>query len=167
MFNWPKWNCNQNKKLLIYTKNASEKTVREMTAFFSRGRWVSWRLFHGFRHEQAHLKGLLALSYPTHGHPNFMRLNIRGALSDVIMSAMVSQITSVSIVYFRLKETSKIRSLTFVWRIHRWPVNSPLKGPETRKMFIFDDVIMLDYILRMRRNSRVIWGGPFCKYEIT
>ena len=26
--------------------------------------------------------------------------------------------------------------------IHRWPVNSPHKGPVTRKMFPFDDVIM-------------------------
>ena len=72
------------------------------------------------------------------------------------MSVMVSQITSVLVVYFRLKKTSKFRSLTFVWRIHRWPVNSPLKGPVTRKVFIFDDVIMLDYILRMRRNSPIL-----------
>ena len=27
--------------------------------------------------------------------------------------------------------------------IHRWSVNSPLKGPVTRKLFPFDDVIML------------------------
>ena len=27
--------------------------------------------------------------------------------------------------------------------IHQWPVNSPHKGPVTRKMFLFDDVIML------------------------
>ena len=33
-------------------------------------------------------------------------------------------------------------SLTFVQGIHRWPVNSPHKGPVTRKMFSFDDVIM-------------------------
>ena len=26
-------------------------------------------------------------------------------------------------------------SLAFVWGIHRWPVNSPHKGPVTRKMF--------------------------------
>ena len=26
--------------------------------------------------------------------------------------------------------------------IHRWPLNSPLKGPVTRKMFPFDDVII-------------------------
>ena len=33
-------------------------------------------------------------------------------------------------------------SLAFVWRIERWPVNSPHKGPMMRKMFPFDDVIM-------------------------
>ena len=39
----------------------------------------------------------------------------------------------------RSKRTSK---LAFVRGIHRWPVNSPPKGPVTRKMFQFDDVIM-------------------------
>ena len=29
-----------------------------------------------------------------------------------------------------------------LWGIHRWSVNSPHKGPVTRKMFPFDDVIM-------------------------
>ena len=33
-------------------------------------------------------------------------------------------------------------SLTFVRGIHQWPVNSPHKGPVTRKIFPFDDVIM-------------------------
>ena len=33
-------------------------------------------------------------------------------------------------------------SLAFVWGIHRWPLNSPHKGPVARKMFPFDDVIM-------------------------
>ena len=33
-------------------------------------------------------------------------------------------------------------SLAFVRGIHRWPVNSLHKGPVTRKMFPFDDVIM-------------------------
>ena len=33
-------------------------------------------------------------------------------------------------------------SLAFVRGIHRWPENSPHKGPVTRKMFPFDDVIM-------------------------
>ena len=34
-------------------------------------------------------------------------------------------------------------SLAFVWGIHRWPVNSPHRGPVTWKMFPFDDIIML------------------------
>ena len=33
-------------------------------------------------------------------------------------------------------------SLALMRRIHRWPVNSPHKGPVTRKMFPFDDIIM-------------------------
>ena len=40
------------------------------------------------------------------------------------------------------KETSNSASLAFVRGIHRWPVNSPHKGPVTRKMFPFDDVII-------------------------
>ena len=33
-------------------------------------------------------------------------------------------------------------SLAFVRGIHQWPMNSPHKGPVTREMFLFDDVIM-------------------------
>ena len=33
-------------------------------------------------------------------------------------------------------------SLAILRRKHRWPLNSPHKGPVTRKMFPFDDVIM-------------------------
>ena len=40
----------------------------------------------------------------------------------------------------RFKNTSK--SLAFVRGIHRWLVDSPHKGPVTRKMFPFEDVIM-------------------------
>ena len=34
-------------------------------------------------------------------------------------------------------------SLAFVRGIHRWPMNSPHKWPVTRKMFPFDDIIMM------------------------
>ena len=43
----------------------------------------------------------------------------------------------------RSKKTSSSASLAFVRGIHRSPVNSPHKGPVTRKMFPFDDVIMI------------------------
>ena len=42
----------------------------------------------------------------------------------------------------KINKTSNSASLAFVQRIHRCPVNSPHKGPVTRKMFPFDDVIM-------------------------
>ena len=68
--------------------------------------------------------------------------------SDVIMSAMASRITGISMVcstfcsgtYQRKQQSSA--SLAFVWGIHRWPANYPHKGPVTRKMFPFDNVIM-------------------------
>ena len=68
---------------------------------------------------------------------------------DVKMSAMASQITSLTIVYSTVYSGADQRkhqssaSLAFVQGIHWGPVNSPHKGPVTRKMFPFDDVIMI------------------------
>ena len=60
---------------------------------------------------------------------------------DVIVGTMASQITSLTIVYWtvysgvdQIKHQSSA-SLAFVRGIHLWPVNSPLKGPVTRKCF--------------------------------
>ena len=67
---------------------------------------------------------------------------------DVIMNAIASQITSLTIVYSIVYSAADQRkhqssaSLAFVRGIHRGPVNSPHKWPVTRKMFPFDDVIM-------------------------
>ena len=69
--------------------------------------------------------------------------------NDVIMGAIASQITSLTIVYSTVYSGADQRkhrssaSLAFVWGIHRDPVNSPHKWPVTRKMFPFDDVIMM------------------------
>ena len=68
--------------------------------------------------------------------------------SDVIMSAMASQVTSLAIVYPTVYSGANQRkhqssaSLAFVRVIHRWPVNSPHKLPVTRKTFPFGEVIM-------------------------
>ena len=65
------------------------------------------------------------------------------------MSAMASQITSLTSVYSTVysgADQSKIQSsasLAFVMGIHRWPVNSPHKWPVTRKMIPFDDIIII------------------------
>ena len=75
-------------------------------------------------------------------------------LNDVLMSSLASQITSLTIVYSHVYSRADQRKyqssapLAFVWGIHRWPVNSPHKGPVTRKRFPFDDVIMLSRLKR-------------------
>ena len=73
---------------------------------------------------------------------------------DAIMDTVASQITSLTIVYTTVysdADQSKHQSsasLAFVWGIHRGPVNSPHKWPVTRKMFPFDDVIMIMELTR-------------------
>ena len=69
--------------------------------------------------------------------------------NDVIMGTLASQITSLTIVYSTVYSDADQRkhrssaSLAFLRGIHRGPVNSPQKWPVTRKMFPFDDVIIV------------------------
>ena len=68
---------------------------------------------------------------------------------DVIMGAIASQVTSITIVYSTVYSDADQRkhqssaSLAFVRGIYRGHVNSPHKRPVTRKMFSFHDVIIL------------------------
>ena len=68
------------------------------------------------------------------------------------MSTLASQITGFSIVYSTAGSGAHQRihkssvSMAFVWGIYRWPVNSLHKRPVTRKMFSFDDVIMIHWM---------------------
>ena len=65
------------------------------------------------------------------------------------MGEIASQITSLTIVYSAVyldadqRKHQSFASLAFVRGIHRGPVNSPHKWSVTRKMFPFDDVIMI------------------------
>ena len=84
--------------------------------------------------------------------------------NDVIMSAMASQITSLTIVYSGVywgadhRKHQSSASLSCVRGIHRSLVNSPHKGPVTRKMFPFDDVIM-------QRKSNPYHQGLFFRFD--
>ena len=80
--------------------------------------------------------------------------------NDVIMGAIASQTTILTIVYSTVYSGADERkhqssaSLDFVRGIHRGPVNSPHKWPVTRKMFPFDDVIMSPYVSVFRVVQR-------------
>ena len=94
--------------------------------------------------------------------------------NDVIMGAMASQITSLTIVYSTVysgadqREHQSSASLAFMRGIHRWPVNSPHKRSVTRKIFSFDDVIMsvkatfLDILHMIRFRMYAIHFQPWC-----
>ena len=92
------------------------------------------------------------------------------------MGTIASQITSLTIVYSTVysgADQSKHQSsasLAFVWGIHRGPVNSPHKWPVTRKMFPFDDVIMmyLDIIFVTHDQvfCEVLWAILLCHKPI-
>ena len=77
------------------------------------------------------------------------------------MSLIASQITSLTIVYSTVYSDADHRkhqssaSLAFVRGIRRGPVNSPHKGPVTRKMFPFDDVIIYTYIYMHIYDTRM------------
>ena len=66
---------------------------------------------------------------------------------DVIMGAMASQITGASIVNTTIclsavqRKRQSSASRGFVRGFHQWPANSSHKGPITRKLFPFDNVI--------------------------
>ena len=63
--------------------------------------------------------------------------NVNLHYNDVIMSTMASQVTSLTIVHSTFysgayqRKHQRSASLAFVRGIHRWPVNSPHKGPVT------------------------------------
>ena len=88
-----------------------------------------------------------------------------------LMSAMASPINSPTIAYSTVSSGADQRkhqssaSLAFVRGIHRWPVNSPHKGPVTRKMFPFADVIMTFTTWEpiSRQRMQFYWQQQECK----
>ena len=81
-------------------------------------------------------------SRPLWRHSNEInQLEISKNYSDIIMGAMASQITSLTIVYSTVYSGADQRKhqsstpMAFVRGIHRWPVNYPHKWPVTRKCF--------------------------------
>ena len=124
--------------------NAFENVVWEMAAIFSRGRWVYslWPDHTAWRHRL--WSSLVPVMNFCSDGTGLIRHH-----SDVIMGVFASQITSLMIVYSTVysgaderKHQSSV-SLDFVRGIQGWPLNSPHKGPVTREMFPFYDVIMI------------------------
>ena len=136
-----RWNAKQNSKLFIH-ENAHECVVCQS---LSRGIWVT--------DDADEALPTTPDSFISFRRPNQVALTYWSGqmplhYSDVIMNKMASQSTSLRIVCSTIysgadqRKHQSCASLAFVQGIHRWPVNSQHNGPETRKMFPFDDVIM-------------------------
>ena len=88
--------------------------------------------------------------------------------SDVVMGATASQITSLTIVYSTVysgadqNKYQSSASLAIVRGIHRWLVNSLHKWPVTRRMFPFEDVIMMVYLLNY--DSQIASGIQYFSF---
>ena len=78
--------------------------------------------------------------------------------NDVIMRAMASQITGISIVCSTdQRKYQSSASLAFVQRTHQWLVNSTHKRPVTQKMFPFDDIMFRPQHVNRSWPSDTIW----------
>ena len=112
-----------------------------------------------------------------HSELGYVHINVWGVFhyTDVIMSMIASQITSLAVVYSMVysgadqRKTSKLRVTGLCAGNSPGPVKSPHKGPVTRKMFPFDDVIMyvrfcaapLQLTLAVKAQwSRLLHSGP-------
>ena len=89
--------------------------------------------------------------------------------NDVIMGAIASQITSLTVVYSIVYSDADQRKhqssapLAFVRGFHRGPVNLPHKWRVMRKMFPIDDVIMSYGIARiMEPTAAKGWSHFYC-----
>ena len=91
--------------------------------------------------------------------PTVYTVYITAHYCDVIMVAIASQITSLTIVYSMVysgadqRKRQSSASLVFVRRIHRWPINYMHRWLVTRKMFSFDDVIIYPSEVYIRLND--------------
>ena len=84
--------------------------------------------------------------------------------SDVMINAVASQITSIPSVYSTVYSGADQRkyqssaSLAFVRGIHRWPVNSPHKGPVTRNLMRLSWIWSKYWKLRLKLATHyLVW----------
>ena len=106
------------------------------------------------------------------GHPGYSPIYLIDLYyNDVIKSAMASQITGVSIVYSAVRSGADQENTKAPRQWHLWGefTGGPNKGPVTRKIFPFDDVIMgWEYISATKTSNSYLnlWSISIYIYMI-
>ena len=118
-----------------------------------------WRLRLSYRSAVWQAPGISAARLHVNAQCNRSVLN---HFSDVIMGAVASKITGVSMVCSTVCSGADLRKhhssapQSFVTGIHRRPVNSPHKGPVMRKNFPFDDITIYKF------SRALSWKTSLC-----
>ena len=87
---------------------------------------------------------------------NKQKVNTRNHYNDVIMGAIGSQITSLTLFtqqFIQAQIKENIKALAFARGIHRWPLVFPHKWPVTRKCF---HLMMSSYVARLCEISAIL-----------
>ena len=84
----------------------------------------------------------------------------------ILSTAPASRLLTETFVQAQMKKNQSSVSLAFVRWIHRWTVNSPHKGPVTRKVFPFDNVIMRQFRAFMFTDVNPHFTAPGCRYHL-
>ena len=170
------WRLNRNSGALIQ-ENVFKTAVCEMADILSRGDELRF-VYSAHQPISPHcclcnrlfLRHRLSLQWRHNGRDCVSNPQPYIVYSTVIMSAMVSQITSLMIVSSTVysgagpKNHQSSASLAFVRGVHRGPVNSPHKRPVTRNMLPLDDVIMVMAFGNLLR--RLVFYSHFLRGKI-
>ena len=159
------FHCFRRKLLMIITNYATRSLSMCFTEFINA--WLSCSNFVPslvIEHLYKCICMCMALKWLTSSHV-ITATHVLAHYSDVIMDTMASLITSLTSVYSTVHPGADQRKhqssalLAFVGGIHRRPVNSPHNWPVTRKMFPFDDVIMI-WIMKNKFTWRRYYIHP-------
>ena len=121
--------------------SASKATLMNMDKYFM---WIHYERLHNHNKAKQNKTVCIFLGIYCIKRDVIVLGIVISVYTDVIMNTTASQITDVSIVFSTVCSGADQRkhqsyvSLAFVRGINRWQVNSPYKGPVTRKMFPFD-----------------------------
>ena len=133
------WRCHHvSRNIPLVTKNFRKKTPNTGFMGFRKSCWQTYISF-----ALTHQYGASSLNYLASSKA-VTKFTMTSWLVQWHLKLLASRLFTVCSAADQRKHQSSA-SLGFVRGIHRWPVNSLHKGPVTRKMFPFDDVIMIRF----------------------
>ena len=172
-----------NVKLLKITYLNESHIYRVCVCMWEGGQWVEY-----FGNDQWTMNWVSWLLF-TSDHPNSCWLIVDSSLSNIHKYNLDRNTKYVSTLHWRhseyddisnhqphgcllnrvfrrrSKKTPKLRATDLCARNSPGSMNSPHKGPVTRKMFPFDDVIMIQCILKCRLKVRSLCSSISVLYE--